>query len=534
MRFLVPLLAFAFLALLPAVSAELRVLVMSPDGGELWWGYRTIQWSGACDPPDNVTYRIEISVDGGSSWGYVDEKSFWEESVPAPHEVGFNTAGIEKSTRCLVRVSAKAQTWGFENSDTSDNFFTIQNLLPPPRPVSPANAATIANRTPTLTWMDEECPWEIENHLVQISIDPNFTPGRIVWSLPTGKLTSATVYTVLSDGVYYWRVRCVDERGVESDWSETFSFEVFTYAPILTSVTPSKFFVNTRKVDLNIEASNIIYLQYSLDGGASWSDWEYYTSPFEIKFSENELDGEKMIWLRGKSQGGKLSDIKTVKVCLDTRIPLVTPEFSGVLGEGGAYKGSVTIILRCLDFTSGVDLVSYRVDDDPPENGDTFTIAADGTHTVEYTVRDRAGNVARGSFTVSVYTPLSPVPYMAFFGGTVGVAVFWVFMWKKGIPAIAAWRKQRQLRSRWFQELVGWAGETGEASEETEAVEAPKLPRTSSIVQSYKEMLVPAAEMLREKRAESAVERLPRERASSLDDLISQLDEIKKKSVRSR
>jgi PKD repeat protein len=128
MRLLIPLLVLAFFAFLPAVSAELRVVVMSPNGGELWWGYRTIQWSGACDPPDNVTYRIEISTDGGSSWGYVDEKSFWEENIPALHEVGFSTAGIAVSTKCLVRVIAKSLTYGFENSDVSDNFFTIQNI----------------------------------------------------------------------------------------------------------------------------------------------------------------------------------------------------------------------------------------------------------------------------------------------------------------------------------------------------------------------------------------------------------------------
>jgi hypothetical protein len=181
--------------------------------------------------------------------------------------------------------------------------------------------------------------------------------------------------------------------------------------------------------------------------------------------------------------------------------------------------------------------VQYRVDGGGWENGSAFTIATDGTHDVEYLVRDRAGNVARGSFTVSVYTPISPVPYAAFFGGTVGVAVFWVFMWKRGIPAIAAWRKQRQLRSRWFQELVGWAGETEEAEAEAgvaEGTEAPRPIRTSPIVQSYKEMLVPAAEMLRERKAESAVERLPREKADTLDELISQLDEIRKKSGKSR
>jgi len=72
MKHLFALLAVvAFMLLVPAVLAqefrELKVIVMQPDGGELWWGYQTIRWLGACDPPDNVHYRIEISVDGGST-----------------------------------------------------------------------------------------------------------------------------------------------------------------------------------------------------------------------------------------------------------------------------------------------------------------------------------------------------------------------------------------------------------------------------------------------------------------------------------
>lgn len=224
-----------------------------------------------------------------------------------------------------------------------------------------------------------------------------------------------------------------------------------------------------------------------------------------------------------------MSDIKSVKVCLDTQPPVVTPQYSGVLGERG-YKGSVTINLVAFDITSGVETIMYKVDDGPWENGSTFTIATDGEHTVEYVVSDRAGNVRRETLYVSVYTPLSPVPYMAFFTGTIGVAVFWVYMWKRGIPAIAAWRKQRQLRSRWFQELVGWTEEVPEVKVPAgagkaalkEAREAPetvsKPPRTSSIVQSYKELLMPAAERLAEKKA-----------ARDISDLISQLEQVSKK-----
>ncbi|MEM2481280.1 MAG: hypothetical protein QXG14_04560 [Candidatus Hadarchaeales archaeon] len=526
-------LAVFLLLFLPTVCARLEVVVISPDNGEQLWGTFPIKWAGACDPPDNVTYTIEISTNRGTTWQTVGVKEFYEIEMLTPHEISFNSVGIEKSTTCLVRVSAR-NSRGEENMDTSDDIFTIQNILPPPTLISPADGSSIASRMPVLVWMDEESPWGIENHWVEVSKDPYFTPRYILWASATGPETSVTVGSALPEGKYYWRVKAVDNRGVESEFSQPFSFEVFTYAPVITAINPSKRYVNARRAELIVGYQNIYLISYSLDL-VNWSNWEILsTNPqgqpaLVVTFSENERDGEKTIYVRGQSQGGKVSDIKSVKVCLDTQPPVVTPQYSGVLGERG-YKGSVTINLVAFDITSGVETIMYKVDDGPWENGSTFTIATDGEHTVEYVVSDRAGNVRRETLYVSVYTPLSPVPYMAFFTGTIGVAVFWVYMWKRGIPAIAAWRKQRQLRSRWFQELVGWTEEVPEVKVPAgagkaalkEAREAPetvsKPPRTSSIVQSYKELLMPAAERLAEKKA-----------ARDISDLISQLEQVSKK-----
>gem|GEM_PF-6434319 len=199
-----------------AYVSGLRVLVVSPNGGELWWGYRTIQWSGACDPPDNVTYRIEISVDGGSSWGYVDEKSFWEENIPALHEVVFNTTGIENSTKCLVRVSAKAQTWGFENSDTSDNFFTIQNVLPPP-PLTP----TVLSLSPQSFSMN---PGETRIFTATL-LDNSGNPVRdkvITWSATAGYFSMTT--SVTNSLGQAWTVYVAPDVATETSVVITVSF----------------------------------------------------------------------------------------------------------------------------------------------------------------------------------------------------------------------------------------------------------------------------------------------------------------------
>jgi hypothetical protein len=64
-------------------------------------------------------------------------------------------------------------------------------------------------------------------------------------------------------------------------------------------------------------------------------------------------------------------------------------------GQGGWYKGAVTVSLSAADEQggSGVDTLQYRIDGgDYVAYSAPFTISAEGNHVVEYRARDKAGN----------------------------------------------------------------------------------------------------------------------------------------------
>jgi|GEM_PF-4553481 len=78
---------------------------------------------------------------------------------------------------------------------------------------------------------------------------------------------------------------------------------------------------------------------------------------------------------------------------VDRMEPATSAFPSGTAGNAGWYRSAVTVTLAAEDATSGVESTEYRIDGGPwqPYAG-PFTIATDGTHTVDYHSRDRAGN----------------------------------------------------------------------------------------------------------------------------------------------
>jgi len=475
------------LALAPRASADPpKVVVIDPDGGETWYETQTIRWSGAVaenENADNITYQVYLSVNGGSSWHFLGENTYEEENYLTAHEITINTVGFDDSSICLVKVVATNEN-DEENVDTSDNFFTIQNSLPAPSPLSPASGSSIKNQTPTLDWEEVEAPWTVENYVVQVAKDTSFSAAKMVYTTVTEE-SEAAVEQVLSDDWYYWRVRAVDNRGAVSAWSPTSSFEVFVLAPVVMSFEPEEVYTSSASLGLSLSAVNVQEISFSTNQ-VDWSPWEPYSQ--DASYDLPAPDGPKTVYVRGKSVGGRISDTRTASVILDRAPPTTTYSLSGKLGERG-YRGSVTVTLSSVDVTTEVNEISYRIDGGEWKDGATFTIAEEGSHEVEYRATDLAGNTESiKSFTVDVYTPVTPFPYMLIFASTIGAIVIGILTWRKGLPKIRAWRKQRQLRSKWFRELVGWEAEKR------------KRPAKSETVEAFKRLLTPAAERKARKR----------------------------------
>ncbi len=87
----------------------------------------------------------------------------------------------------------------------------------------------------------------------------------------------------------------------------------------------------------------------------------------------------------------------------DATSPVTTVSKSGTLGARGWYVGPVTFALSATDATSGLASMRYRVDGGPWQTGATFVVDQDGTHTVDVSALDIAGNAEpEQHFTVAI------------------------------------------------------------------------------------------------------------------------------------
>ncbi|OIB02037.1 hypothetical protein AK95_03785 [Paenibacillus sp. LC231] len=130
---------------------------------------------------------------------------------------------------------------------------------------------------------------------------------------------------------------------------------------------------------------------YSLDGGSSWQP---YTGP--VTFSE---DDKYTISYRSKDDAGNVEPAKMIEFNLDTEAPLIT--FGDPAAESYGIDQDLLPQFYVSDDLSGVDSkkTTLLLDGRPLEQGATiplFTLPV-GSHLLELTVYDSAGNMGRGS-----------------------------------------------------------------------------------------------------------------------------------------
>ncbi|MFX1548682.1 MAG: fibronectin type III domain-containing protein, partial [Promethearchaeota archaeon] len=97
--------------------------LLSPIGGEAYFGRVTIQWSRAEDIfTHNVTYTVSYSADNGSSWvnlatNLTNTTFVWDSTT------------VEDGEQYLIRVNASCSE-GSWHTVTSNDTFTIDNVPP--------------------------------------------------------------------------------------------------------------------------------------------------------------------------------------------------------------------------------------------------------------------------------------------------------------------------------------------------------------------------------------------------------------------
>lgn len=393
---------------------------------------------------ENALFRVSLSPDGGSSWVEVGSRTY-EVSDGIQLSFPVNTVVFQDTSSAKVKV--EMLEGGTVAASAVSGTFAILNTLSPPSPVSPAPSSTVRSLTPSLEWAEARGPLPVTSYTVSVYS----SRGDLVWSKTTTS-TRVTVERSLQDGWYSWQVEAVDGRGVKVA-SDRVTFEVYTYAPVILSFTAENEFVASRKVTLFVDAVNVVEVSLSQDG-VTWTDWYPYSTSYA--FLLPALDGTKQVYCRGRDAGGRMSDVATLTVYLDTTPPVTAASLSGQGGSGG-YRGSAVVTLHPVDALSGVKETRYRVDGGEWKTGTQFVVASDGDHAVEYYSLDLAGNaeeVRVQEFTV--YTPVKSAPYLLLLACALGLAAGGWAMKAKGVEKIRAWRDAKRLRSEWFRRMIGW------------------------------------------------------------------------------
>lgn len=96
---------------------------------------------------------------------------------------------------------------------------------------------------------------------------------------------------------------------------------------------------------------------------------------------------------------------------IDNTVPDTSANLEGHLGDDGWYTEPVTVTLDGDDETAGVDETTYSLDGAAQQVYDgSFEVAGEGTHTVDFSSVDRAGNAEaaeRAAFRIDTVDPTS-------------------------------------------------------------------------------------------------------------------------------
>ncbi|MEW5761469.1 MAG: Ig-like domain repeat protein, partial [Candidatus Thermoplasmatota archaeon] len=179
------------------------IQVISPNGGEIWRGIKTILWS-AYDPDNKdivETVTIKYSIDG-VTWNLIVENT----ENDGAH--GWNTALFPDSTNYLIKIEGSDGV--LVGEDKSDGVFTVDNTPPIVKIISPEDKREYQ-------YTDGPIPI---NYTVEDAIDPY--PEKAVFL--DGDLTTLDYIDVdaLSLGVHELKVIATDHAGNVATATVTF------------------------------------------------------------------------------------------------------------------------------------------------------------------------------------------------------------------------------------------------------------------------------------------------------------------------
>jgi len=190
-----------------AVNRPPTVMVTNPNGGELICNNTTITWTASDSDGDPLTYTVQYSPDGGTTWNTITTELtttsyFW------------NISGLPSGSDYLVKVIASDGE--LTGQDTSDGTFTIDNTPPTVNWVSPADGSFLTMSPYTL---EASATDNVGVSAVEFLYSPDgisYT-SIAVDTTPVGNIFSVNwEFDTLTPGAYKLRAIAADQCGKAS------------------------------------------------------------------------------------------------------------------------------------------------------------------------------------------------------------------------------------------------------------------------------------------------------------------------------
>jgi cytochrome c len=212
-----------------------------------------------------------------------------------------------------------------------------------------------------------------------------------------------TPFTLTSDGTHTVTYRSVDKAGNVED-TRTLTVRVDATAPLTTAqfAPPNDDGWINHAVPVTLSAtdaaSGVARTEFSVDGGP----WTPYTEPVNVTG-----DGTHTVKYRSVDNAGNAETDKAATIKIDGTAPTVL--VSGI-ANGQIYGDSqdLRISWQAVDATSGVKTLTGSLDGNPYASGTLqalFELSL-GTHTLQVTAVDRAGNNTVQSVNFGVTTSM--------------------------------------------------------------------------------------------------------------------------------
>ncbi|TLZ94983.1 MAG: hypothetical protein E6J98_02340 [Methanobacteriota archaeon] len=370
------------------------VTIDAPVAG--WVSTRSVQVTWTAADVGSGLDHIEVSLDGNPPAvlpGTATSTTLTGVS-DGPHTIvvqAFDRAGSSASASVAISVDA---------------------TLPTATVTSPTPGQFLGTSSVQLTWTASDAPSGIDHF--EVSID-----GGVATTVPSG--TTTYVFTGVTDGSHTFRLRAIDRAGNAVTASVTATVDVSPPTLAISSPTAAAF-IRSHSVIVTWTAgdatSGIDHYLVSLDGGSAQTVVGTATS---YTFAGTS-DGAHTILVTAVDRAGNTHPA-SVTVTVDATNPSVS--IVGPAAGAVISAASATVTWTASDAASGIDHIEIRVDGGAAQTlsadatSQTLSGLSDGTHTVNVTVVDRAGNAV--SSTVSFRTDtsiLSPSGPLGIFGPT--------------------------------------------------------------------------------------------------------------------